>query len=205
MAGSSPNARSPCSSEKSVQRKRMKSNVYGRWGCRASCVRCQALMWVKNSRRNSETCSRILASSGGEEPFRERRFKSATSLSSCSSSRRRWRFSISGPFLAHDFDRADAGHFLQPVYQALVDANSLVGCQGSHRPVRVEYIKSDGARPRRTCKYRLDLIKGHLVHGAQVDAHAHAGGSFRRAGYSVKRLGFLNGYTRSRVLHIDPP
>src|SRR4029077_20002329 len=30
-------------------------------------------------------------------------------------------------FLAHHFDRADAGHFLQPAYQALVDANSLVG------------------------------------------------------------------------------
>jgi hypothetical protein len=30
-------------------------------------------------------------------------------------------------FLAHHFDSADAGHFLQPAYQAFVDANSLVG------------------------------------------------------------------------------
>ncbi len=39
----------------------------------------------------------------------------------------------------------------------------------------------------------------------QVDAHAHAGRSFRRAGDSVKRLCLLDGYSRSGVLHVDPP
>src|SRR6266511_5737565 len=43
MALSSPKTRSPWSSTKSSSSRRKKSSVCGRFGCRASCARCQGL------------------------------------------------------------------------------------------------------------------------------------------------------------------